>query len=132
MTYDNNAFEMGLERLVDLASLKDDACISLAAYRRIKDKGVERRMVGVELDGAPFPALNNVKWPAAKASGEVVGKVTSAIYSPRLKRNIGYCWVPTALAKAGTALAVDTEWGKRNAKVVPMPFVDPEKRIPVS
>ena len=24
------------------------------------------------------------------------------------------------------------EWGKRNAKVVPMPFVDPEKRIPVS
>ena len=72
MTYDNNALEMGLERLVDLASLKDDACISLAAYRRIKDKGVERRIVGVELDGAPFPALNNVKWPAAKASGAVV------------------------------------------------------------
>ena len=36
------------------------------------------------------------------------------------------------VAQPGTALAVDTEWGQRNAKVVPMPFVDPEKRIPVS
>jgi aminomethyltransferase len=133
MTYENNAFEMGLERLVDLSSLKDDACISLAAYRRIKDKGVARRIVGVEIDGDPFPALNNVKWPASKAGGgEAVGKVTSAIHSPRLKRNIGYCWVPTALAGSGTALTVDTEWGKRKAKVVSMPFVDPEKKIPVS
>jgi aminomethyltransferase len=131
MTYDNNAFEMGLERLVDF-SLKDEDCISIAAYRRIKDRGVGRRIVGVEIDGAPFPGLNNVKWSAKKAGGDVVGKVTSAIYSPRLKRNIGYCWVPTALAAPGTTLSVDTEWGKRNAKVVPMPFVDPEKKIPVS
>jgi glycine cleavage system aminomethyltransferase T len=131
MTYDNNAFEMGLERLVDF-SLTDEASISIAAYRRIKAKGVARRIVGVEIDGEPFPGLNNVKWPASKAGGEVVGKVTSAIYSPRLRRNIGYCWVPTPLAQPGTALKVDTEWGTRKAIVVPMPFVDPEKRIPVS
>jgi aminomethyltransferase len=131
MTYENNAFEMGLERLVDF-SLADDACISIAACRRIKAKGVARRIVGVEIDGDPFPGLNNVKWPASKPGGDVVGKVTSAIYSPRLRRNIGYCWVPTALAGPGTTLTVDTEWGKRSAKVVPMPFVDPEKRIPVS
>jgi glycine cleavage system aminomethyltransferase T len=131
MTYENNAFEMGLERLVDF-SLADDACISIAACRRIKGKGVARRIVGVEIDGDPFPGLNNVKWPASKPGGDVVGKVTSAIYSPRLRRNIGYCWVPTALAGPGTTLTVDTEWGKRSAKVVPMPFVDPEKRIPVS
>jgi aminomethyltransferase len=130
MIYENNAFEMGLERLVDF-SLADEACISIAAYRRIKDKGVARRIVGVEIDGAPFPGLNNVKWPA-KGGGEIVGNVTSAIYSPRLRRNIGYCWVPTALAGPGTTLSVDTEWGKRSAKVVPMPFVDPEKKIPVS
>ena len=88
--------------------------------------------MGVEIDGDPFPGLNNVKWPASTAGGDVVGKVTSAIYSPRLRRNIGYCWVPTTLAEPGTTLAVDTEWGTRSAKIVPMPFVDPEKRIPVS
>ncbi len=130
MTYENNAFEMGLERLVQFA-LKDDQSISIAALRKIKEKGVSRRIVGVELDGDPFPALNNVKWPAY-AEGGRVGKVTSAIYSPRLRRNIGYCWLPNSLADGRTSIAVATEWGTRNAKVVPMPFVDPEKRIPVS
>jgi len=61
-----------------------------------------------------------------------VGKVTSAIYSPRLRQNIGFCWVPTELAGEGTALSVKTEWGTRGATVTAMPFVDPEKRIPVS
>jgi aminomethyltransferase len=130
MTYENNPFEMGLDRLVDFG-LDDGACISIAALRRIKDSGVSRRIVGVEIDGDPFPALNNTKWPAS-SGGSVVGKVTSAIWSPRLKRNIGYCWVPPALAATGTKVDVATEWGDRHATVVPVPFVDPEKRIPVS
>jgi glycine cleavage system aminomethyltransferase T len=130
MTYENNAFELGLDRLVDFG-LADDASISIAALRRIKEAGVSRRIAGVELDGQPFPELNNVKWPAHNA-GAVVGKVTSAIYSPRLGKNIGYCWLPTELAAEGTRVEVDTEWGTRGATVVPMPFVDPEKRIPVS
>ncbi|MBF6557613.1 MAG: glycine cleavage system protein T [Acidimicrobiales bacterium] len=130
MTYEDNAFEMGLERLVDFG-LADAACLSIAAYRSIRERGVERRIVGVELDGAPFPALNNVQWPAS-SGGERVGSVTSAIHSPRLARNIGYCWVPAGLTTHGTRLEVATEWGDRWATVVAMPFVDPEKRIPVS
>jgi glycine cleavage system aminomethyltransferase T len=133
MTYENNPLEMGLERLVDW-DMPDDAAISLAALRRIREEGVRRRIVGVELDGDPFPALNFAKWPAHRADGDGarVGKVTSAIYSPRLKKNIGYCWVPVELAAEGSRLRVATEWGDRQATVVPMPFVDPEKRIPVS
>ena len=132
MTYEHNALEMGLDRLVDLG-LTDDACISIAAYRRIRDAGVSRRIVGVELDGEPFPELNNVKWPASTArGGDAVGLVTSAIYSPRLERNIGFCWLPVEHAAEGTGLQVATEWGTRTATVVPMPFVDPEKRIPIS
>jgi glycine cleavage system aminomethyltransferase T len=132
MTYENNPLEMGLERLVGW-SLPDEASISLPALRRIREAGVTRRIVGVEIDGDPFPALNYEKWPARRdLAGERVGKVTSAIYSPRLKRNIGYCWVPVELAEDGTRLHVATEWGDRTATVVPMPFVDPEKRIPVS
>jgi glycine cleavage system aminomethyltransferase T len=132
MTYENNALEMGLERLVDW-TLPDDASISIAALRRIRETGVSRRIAGVELDGDPFPALNAVKWPARhESSDEPVGMVTSAIHSPRLHANIGYCWVPTALAQPGTALRVATEWGERGATVVAMPWIDPEKRIPVS
>jgi glycine cleavage system aminomethyltransferase T len=132
MTYENNAFEMGLERLVDFA-LTDDASISIAALRRIREAGVSQRIAGVELDGDPFQGLNNVKWPAtAIGGGGRIGMVTSAIYSPRLERNIGYCWLPAAMATKGTRVRVETEWGTRTATVVPMPFVDPEKRIPVS
>ena len=132
MTYENNALQIGLERLVDF-SLPEDACISIGALKKIKAQGVKKRLVGVELDGEPFPALNAVKWDAHKSDGgAAIGKVTSAIYSPRLKKNIGYCWMPTEMAKDGTKLKVETEWGPRTATVVPMPFIDPDKRIPVS
>jgi glycine cleavage system aminomethyltransferase T len=131
MTYENNAFEMGLERLVDLDSLGDDQSISLAAYRRIKAEGVGRKINGVEIDGDAFPALNNVKWPVVDGAS-ALGKVTSAIYSPRLRKNIGYAWLPAERSVAGQTVQVHTEWGTRTATVVEMPFVDPSKQIPVS
>ncbi len=131
MTYDNNAYEMGLDRLVDLDSLSDEQSISLAAYRRIEAEGVSRKINGVEIDGDPFPALNNVKWPVTDG-GSSLGKVTSAIYSPRLGKNIGYAWLPTERSNLGGSVRVETEWGTRTATVVEMPFVDPAKQIPVS
>jgi glycine cleavage system aminomethyltransferase T len=129
MTYENNPYEMGLDRLVD--DLGEDACISIKALKRIKAEGVHRRIVGVEFDGEPFEGLNNTKWPV-KADGSVVGKATSAIFSPRLRKNIGYAWVPTQYASLGTSLEIDTEWGVRGGVVVEMPFVDPSKQIPIS
>jgi glycine cleavage system aminomethyltransferase T len=127
MTHENNPFELGLERLVDL----DVECVARDALRRIEESGVSRKIVGVEFDGDPFPTLNFVKWPA-RAGGDVVGKVTSAVHSPRLEKNIGYAWVPVELSEPGTRLVVESEWGDRKATVVPMPFWDPEKQIPVS
>jgi glycine cleavage system aminomethyltransferase T len=131
MTYQENAYEMGLERLVDLDTVAPEASISIAAYRRIAVKGVEKKINGVVLDGEPFPALNNVKWKAS-IDGTEVGKVTSAIYSPRLRQNIGFCWLPSERSTEGQGVTVETEWGTRSASVTPMPFVDPSKQIPVS
>ena len=129
MTYENNPFELGLDRLVD--DLSEDACISIAALRKIRANGVTRRINGVELDGEPFPALNYVKWPIVDG-GETVGKVTSAIYSPRLRKNIGYAWLPVERSTIGATVTVRSEWGDRTATIVEMPFVDPGKQIPVS
>jgi glycine cleavage system aminomethyltransferase T len=131
MTYENNAYEMGLERLVDVGSLSDDRSISIAAYRRIGERGVSRRINGVELGGDPFPGLNNVKWPIVDGGAEL-GTVTSAIFSPRLGSNIGYAWLPAERSRLGERIRVETEWGSREASVVEMPFVDPSKQIPVS
>ncbi|HYX85448.1 MAG TPA: glycine cleavage T C-terminal barrel domain-containing protein [Gaiellales bacterium] len=127
MTYENNPYEMGLDRLVDL----DVECAARDALRRISQAGITRRIVGVELDGERFPSLNFTKWRVSHG-GSVVGKVTSACFSPRLEKNIGYAWVPAELTAEGTRLDVESEWGPRSATVVPMPFIDPEKTIPVS
>jgi aminomethyltransferase len=129
MNWENNPFELGLDRLVDFTMRGD--CVAMEALRRIRDRGVDRRLAGVTLSGDPFPALNFTKWPAS-SGGRVVGQVTSAIYSPRLKQNIGYCWLPTPMAAPGTTVEIASEWGARTATVTPMPFIDPEKRIPVS
>ena len=61
-----------------------------------------------------------------------MGKVTSAIHSPRLGLNIGYCWLPADRSNEGQQVSVETEWGTRTATVTAMPFVDPSKQIPVS
>ena len=130
MTYENNPLEMGLERLVGW-KLSDDASISLAALRKFRAEGVGRKINGMEFDGDPFPALNYVKWPIVDG-GQKIGKVTSAIYSPRLRKNIGYGWLPAAQSRVGTNVTVESEWGRRTGTVVPMPFVDPQKQIPIS
>jgi glycine cleavage system aminomethyltransferase T len=130
MTYENNPLELGLERLVDW-DLPDEASISIRALRKIRARGVDRRINGVELDGEPFPGLNDLKWPVVEG-GRPIGKVTSAIYSPRLERNIGFAWLPSDRSELGSTFAVESEWGPRTATVVQMPFIDPNKQIPVS
>jgi aminomethyltransferase len=130
MTYENNPIEMGLERLVGW-DLPDEASISLRALREIRERGVDRKINGVEIDGDPFPGLNNVKWPATDG-GARIGKVTSAIFSPRLGKNIGFAWLPADRCALGATVTIETEWGTRTGVAVQMPFVDPNKQIPVS
>ena len=129
MTWKNNPLEItGLERLVDW-DLSDDDVLCLAALRAIKAAGVTKKLVGIEIDGPPLDALNFTKWPV-NHDGAKVGKVTSAIYSPRLSKNIGFAWVPIALAELDTKVEVETPGGAQTATVVEMPFVDPGKTIP--
>ena len=124
----NNPYEMGLERLVDLDMKGEFAARD--ALRRIRDSGLRQRIVGVEIEGERL-AFNSVTWPLKTALG-ATGRVTSALWSPRLERNIGYAWMPIEESEPGTTLTVETEEGHRSATVVPLPFVDPGKHIPRS
>lgn len=126
MDWTNNPFELGLDRLVDLDT--ELPFMGKEALARIKARGVSRRLVGVEIAG-PRLEMNATFWPVEHA-GRRVGKVTSAIYSPRLKRNIGFAWVPAAQSAQGSRLLVHAPDEARDATVVPMPFVDPGKQIP--
>ncbi len=126
--YHDNPYEMGLERLVDLEMEAD--FMGKEALRRISQEGVSRRIVGVELEGEPLD-FNAVKWPV-RIDGSEVGRITSALWSPRLRKNIGYAWVPVEYSGLGTGLLAETAAGPRRATVSRMPFVDPLKAIPRS
>jgi aminomethyltransferase len=121
MTIENNPFEVGLERLVDLDKASD--FIGRDALARIAREGVRRRLAGVEIEGARLE-MNMTRWPARGG-----GHVTSAVWSPRLRKNIGYAMLAPERAAAGAALEVETPGGVREASVVPLPFVDPGKSL---
>jgi glycine cleavage system aminomethyltransferase T len=65
------------------------------------------------------------------SNGDRVGQVTSACYSPRLEKNIGFAMLPIELTEFGTQLVVETpQSGRVDAVVVRKPFIDPEKEVP--
>jgi glycine cleavage system aminomethyltransferase T len=128
LTVETNPYEVGLDRLVDLD--KEAEFLGRDALRRVRAEGVKRRLAGIEIEGAPIE-FNMTRWPVRK-DGESIGQVTSAIYSPRLGKNIGYAMVPVAHAALGTEFEVETPSGRASAVVAPMPFVDPSKTIPKS
>ena len=129
MTIENNPFEVGLDRLVDLDQEAD--FIGKEALKRIKAEGVKRMLVGVEIHGDRLPEGNYDRWPV-KRDGASIGRVTIAVYSPRLERNIGYAWVPIEYSGLGTKLTLETPEGETTATVVEKPFVDAKKKIPAS
>ena len=128
MTLENNPYEVGLGWLVDLDQEAD--FIGKDALRRIKANGVGRKLVGVEI-GGPKLDLNLTRWPV-RHGRHTIGFITSAVHSPRLKKNIGYANVPVEHSALGTKLVADVPHGEGALTVVRKPFVDPEKEIPKS
>lgn len=126
LTLDTNPYEAGLGWLVDLEQEAD--FVGKAALKRIKANGAKRKLVGVEIGGDPLD-LNMTPW-SVSVDGREAGRVTSAVYSPRLKKNIGYAMVPIESSEIGSTLTVATPAGDRQATVVPKPFVDPRKEVP--
>ena len=126
MTLDNNPFELGMERLVNLD--RDADFVGKSALKRIREESVARLLVGLQLDGPPLVGSNDESWPIT-VEGQRVGHVTSAIHSPRLNKNIALAMVASSYAEIGTHAVVDTPTEPRNGEVVPKPFYDPKKSI---
>jgi aminomethyltransferase len=121
-----NPYELGLDRLVNLDTEAD--FIGKEALGRIRDEGVSRKQVGLIIDGTPLSGPNTSFWPITR-DGATVGKVTSAVYSPRLEQNIALALVAVGFAGLGTELDVVTSSGRLTATVAEQPFYDPKKRL---
>ncbi|WP_440656467.1 glycine cleavage T C-terminal barrel domain-containing protein [Candidatus Pelagibacter sp. HIMB1509] len=121
-----NPFELGFDRLVNLDS--DINFIGKQALKKIKQEGIKRKQVGLIIDCDPLSGPNTTFWPVEK-DGKTVGKVTSAVYSPRLKKNIALAMIEISHSELGNQLDIETHEGKYSATIVEKPFYDPKKKI---
>ncbi len=118
---------MGLERLVEE---QPQDYIGKAALEALRSTSVDRKLVGIEIEGDELRAEMSEYWDVS-SGGTKVGHMTDAVWSPGLKKNIGYVWVPIELAQPGNRLEIHAEDGRTHAgTTAAIPFVDPKKEKP--
>ena len=121
-----NPYEVGLGRLVNLDI--DVDFIGKEALQKINKNGIKRKQVGVVLDCEPLTGPNTSFWEIFK-NNKIVGKITSAVYSPRLKKNIALAMISIEHSEIGTELDVILSSKVIKANIVEKPFFDPKKKI---
>ena len=121
-----NPFEVGLDRLVSLDN--EINFIGKEALHQIKQDGIKRKQVGLEIDCDPLKGPNTNFWPIS-INGKFMGKVTSAVYSPRLKKNIALAMLDIQFIEIGQLVEIHTDFGQQQGVVVEKPFFDPKKAI---
>jgi aminomethyltransferase len=118
-------YEAGIGFAVALKSKNEDF-IGRAALEKRKENP-QRRLVGLELEGNE-PAAHG---DCVHVEHLQVGVVTSATRSPILKKNIALCRLAIDYAEPGSEVEVgklDGHQKRLPARVVPIPFYDPEKK----
>jgi aminomethyltransferase len=137
-------FELGLGRLVDLRKASPFNG-KRALQAELAAGGPSRRLVGLELEWAGIeglfakhdlapavsPMVHRDPVPVYK-EGKQVGRATSITWGPTIKKMVGFGSVDKRFEQPGTRLSVEWsvegERGKVAATVVPMPFLDLERK----
>jgi len=137
--------EIGLGKLVDL---KKETFVGREALAREAKKGAERALVGLEINWNEVEALYDKMGMAPQVpsmasrvavpvyrGGRVIGKATSTTWSPTLKKMIALACVNREHSTVGTTLNIEmTVEAVRHtvsAKIVPMPFFNPARKMAV-
>ncbi|HEY9676350.1 MAG TPA: glycine cleavage system aminomethyltransferase GcvT [Waterburya sp.] len=108
--------EAGLGWLVHLDTKGD--FIGRSVLEQQKANGVEKRLVGLEMQGRHIARHG---YPV-KHEGQEVGEVTSGTLSPTLGKAIALAYVPTSLSKIGQTVEVEIRGKSYPALVVKKPF----------
>ena len=120
MTRENNPFEIGHGKFCVVDGSID--YIGRSALQKIAAKGVGREIRGITFGGDPCPTCSQ-PWPVF-AANQQVGQITSGIWSPRLKTNIGQSMIDRDFWKPGQAIKVVLPNGDmRSGNVVALPIL---------
>ena len=126
MDINTNPFELGLDKFIDLDG--NFNFIGKTTLKNILNAGIERKQVGLIIDDKPLSGPNTRFW-IIKSNEVEIGKVTSAVYSPRLKQNIALAIISADQANVGDEVIVDNGSELLSATIVDKPFYDPNKNL---
>lgn len=129
MTIEENPYEVGYGYPWMVELEQEQEFVGREALREVAKRGVSRKLVGVELGGARLGAYSDGSMPdffPVMTDGTVIGRVTSACFSPRLEKNIGYAMVPIEHSAIGTQLVVERPEETVNAVVADRVFFKPD------
>lgn len=121
---EDNPFTIGLDRLVDTDQSID--FIGKSALKKIKEEGIKRKLVGVVIDGDPIKSPPEQFWPVTDNDLKI-GHISRCIFSPRLKKNIGFANVPVEFSEIDSNFSLTTPDGQRNATVCKWPWFPAER-----
>ncbi|ACA99692.1 MULTISPECIES: glycine cleavage system aminomethyltransferase GcvT [Cyanophyceae] len=122
MDDDTTPLEAGLGWLIHWQ--EKDAFIAKDILQTQKAAGVQRRLVGLEMQGRGIARHDY----SVLVNGEAVGLVTSGTMSPTLEKAIALAYLPLEFSKVGQAVTVEIRGKQYPAQVVKKPFYRASKK----
>tara|TARA_B100000029_G_scaffold510757_1_gene603042 strand:- start:2144 stop:3262 length:1119 start_codon:yes stop_codon:yes gene_type:complete len=116
----NNPFECNLDNFC--SNENSHEFIGKDALERIKKEGIKKKIRGIVFDGDPCLSSNKT-FPVLSPDQIKIGEITSATYSPRLKKNIGLSMILKEFWNDDQKVTVQTQDHKnRNGQISSLPF----------
>ena len=113
MTDDNTPHDCGLGKFCNTHSAV--GCIGRDALLRVAKEGPIQQIRAIAIDGGPVPGCD--RWWPVRDNGEVVGRISSAAWSPDFDTNVAIGMVRVTHWAPGTRLEVEAPDGVRGAMV---------------
>ena len=121
-TKENNPLECNLEKYCN-----DDVShdfIGKQALTKIYNEGVKQKIRGIIFDGDRCYGIGQPLKVLSK-DDKIIGQITSGIYSPKIKKNIGLSMILKDYWEIGEKIFVQNLDGtKRNGTITTLPFPD--------
>ena len=119
-TRENNPLECNLEMYCAEDNQHD--FIGKAALNKIRKEGIKQKIRGIIFDGDPCPTCAK-PFPVFSKNKKKIGQITSGIYSPRLKKNVGLSMILKDHWNIGNEVIVETPDNKLRAGTISsLPF----------
>ena len=121
-TIENNPLECNLEKYCKKDVSHD--FIGKSALSKIHNDGIKQKMKGIIFEGEPCYGIGQ-PLPVFSKDNKRIGQITSGIYSPRVKKNIGLSMILKDYWDEGRDIIVQTLNGqKTNGTITSLPFPD--------